>query len=131
MSRLLLVALVAVALLPAVAADRAEAIYFEPYWTCYFCGPWWADPGETQTSEYDGCSYRWDGNSFQKSDTALGTIAFLDTSGGWVFSRQTYEVNMTYYITPYDWTKKLLSKNSSSVGYSANSLGHRRTSYCL
>ena len=121
------------ALLAGFAAEVARA---HVGWHCYYCGPAWFTPGESHASEYDAsCTAHasglyWDANWMSKSDTALGTIAFIDSSGGWVFSRQTYEINMVYAVSPYNWKKKLLGKNSSSVGYSAELRGYR-LAFCV
>jgi len=129
---LALAALAAACALVGAAAKPAEAVYFNPYWECYYCGPAWYTPGEQHVSAYDdGCQFWWDGNWFQKSVTALVTIAFINTSGTWRASAKTYEVNMIYYVNPYNWSKKLLSKNSSTVGYSANSSGEKVEANCL
>jgi hypothetical protein len=127
-----LIGVVGAAAFTGVAAKPVHAIYFNPYWECYYCGPAWYTPGEQHVSAYDdGCQFWWDGNWFSKSTTALGTIAFIDTSGTWRASAKTYEHNMIYYVSPANWSKKLLSKDSSTVGYSANSYGEKVEANCL
>jgi hypothetical protein len=115
-----LLVLAASAVLLAVAPSVAKA----DGWVCYYCGPAWLSSGEGHPSGYDGCNNYWTGNALSKSDTALGRIVFIDTSGGWVFARETYEVNMVYFIDPVNWVKKLYGQNTSSVGYSANMQGY-------
>lgn len=118
MRRMLVVGIaVATFVLAAPVAAKADG------WTCYYCGPAWLSSGEGHPSEYDGCNNFWTSNWLWKSDTALGTIAFIDTEGGWVVSRQTYEVNMVYGVDPANWVKKLYGKNSSGVGYSGEMRG--------
>lgn len=92
-------------------------------WACYYCGPAWFSVGEYHTSNYDTGSFWWDGNRIYKSVSALGTITFIDTSGGWHSTVQDYRVDEWTFISPVNWVKKLLCKNSSSVGYSADCYG--------
>ena len=67
----------------------------------------------------DGVAAYWNGNALQKDHVALGNLIWIDTSGGWRATKETYETNMVYYVSPQDWNKKLTAKNTSSISYSA------------
>lgn len=112
----------ATALLAGAALGLALPSVARADWTTYYCCNAWFSPGEGHDSSYAVCPY-WRGNGMHKSDTAKGTLAWIDRPGNWIRAITTYEINMEYYIDPYDWDKKLYGQNSSTVGYHATLYG--------
>ena len=85
-----------------------------------YVGPIIFSPDEFHSDGYDNACQRWAVNEMYKSETALGTVTLIDASGGWHYTVRNY-TNPTQTITfDYDWRKKPLCKNSSSISYWAN-----------
>jgi hypothetical protein len=87
------------------------------YWQGFGYGT--MSPGADFDSGYDSACFRWDNIYFVKNHVAKGTIAWINTSGGWPYSVvNSYETIMSYTIYPdIYWTKKLYAKNTSSISY--------------
>lgn len=70
-------------------------------------------PEQGNGSAYDAACDRWKDNRMEKNGSGNnGTLAWIDTSGGWPASVRTTEWVMDYGITNIAWTKKLYGKNS-------------------
>lgn len=114
------------ALAVAVSASlvcAAAAWAFHPYTT--YAGNQTYNPGEGNGSVYDAACDRWNDNRMEKNGSGNnGTLAWIDTSGGWPASVRTTEWVMDYGLTNIAWTKKLYGKNSSVVTYTATLKGH-------
>jgi hypothetical protein len=89
----------------------------------------WFDPGEGHGSGYDGVCGRWFENNFPKATNAWGLITFIDTSGGWNYSKQGYGV-LGRTLTSVHWTKKMHCKNNSGTRYQGGCWGYYRTYPC-
>lgn len=83
------------------------------------------NPGQGNGSAYDVACDRWNDNRMEKNGSGnYGTLAWIDTGGGWQVSVRTKEWIMDYGISNVAWTKKLHGNNSSSVTYTATLKGH-------
>jgi hypothetical protein len=82
-------------------------------------------PEEGNGSAYDAACDRWNQNRMEKNGSGNnGTLAWIDSSGGWQASVRTTEWVMDYGLADYAWKKKLYGKNSSVVTYTATLKGH-------
>lgn len=82
-------------------------------------------PGAGNSTGYDSTCNWWNDNRMEKSGSGNnGTLAWIDTSGGWPVSVRTTEWVMDYGLANWQWTKKLHGKNSSAVTYTATLKGH-------
>ena len=114
--------------LPAIAAADG--------WVEFNGSPAGMAPGASFSTGYDcNSNLHWDNIYFTKSHVAKGTIAWINTSGGWNYSVvDSYETIMSYSIYPdIDWVKKLYAKNTSSIYYDGDAQGYLRSdsSYCV
>jgi hypothetical protein len=83
------------------------------------------DPDEGGGTVYDTACDWWNENYMQKSVSGrYGTLAWINTGGGWPVSQKTTEQTMHYGIGNHEWTKKLHCVNSSVVTYNATCRGH-------
>jgi hypothetical protein len=126
MTRLLVaLALVAAVLMTAFGGvARADSVYG-------YAGPGaWFAAGDGRGSSYDSPCYPWINNNFAKSNTSWGLVTFIDTSGGWNYSKQAYG-NIFRDLPNVAWIKKLHCKNNSSVRYQGGCFGFRREYSCV
>jgi hypothetical protein len=102
-------------------------------WVTYYPSPAWYSAGEGHASGYDdNFCFDWDDNYFSKSHVAKGTIAWINTSGGWRYSVvDSYETVMWYQIPDINWVKKLYAKNTSTIGYSSTTQGYQYHYNCV
>jgi hypothetical protein len=102
-------------------------------WEYYYPSPAWYSAGEGHGSRYDdNFCFRWNDNYFSKSHVAKGTIAWINSSGGWRYSVvDSYETVMWYTIPDINWVKKLYAKNSSTIGYSSTTQGYHYHYSCV
>lgn len=117
----LLAALFVVAL--GAATARADTVYG-------YAGPGeWFSVGEGHGSAYDTPCYPWIDNNFAKSSSSWGLVTFINTSGGWSYTRQAYG-NIFRTLPNSAWIKKLHCKNNSGSAYQAGCFAFRRYSPC-
>lgn len=82
-------------------------------------------PGSGNGSAYDSTCNWWNNNRMEKNGSGNnGTLAWINTSGGWQASVKTTEWIMDYGLANWQWTKKLYGKNSSVITYTATLKGH-------
>ena len=118
---LVMAALVVLAIFGAVA--RADTVYG-------YAGPGaWFSPGDGYGSVYDNPCYPWIDNNFAKSSSSWGLVTFIDTSGGWNYTRQAYG-NIFRDLPNNAWIKKLHCKNNSGTRYQGGCFGFRRSYSC-
>ncbi len=104
-------------------ASVSTASAFHAYTT--YAGNQSYSPEEGNPSAYDAACDRWNQNRMEKNGSGNnGTLAWIDSSGGWQASVRTTEWVMDYGLADYAWTKKLYGKNSSVVTYTATLKGH-------
>ena len=85
-----------------------------------YVGPIIFSPDEFHSDSSDGPCQRWFVNEMYKSETALGTVTFIDDSGNWHYTVKNYSYPTQSITLDFDWHKKPLCKNSSSITYWAN-----------
>lgn len=99
------------------------AIAYHPYAT--YANNVSLAPGAGRGTAYDQTCNWWNENYMAKSVSGRnGTLAWINTGGGWQVAVQTTEQFMLYGISNHQWTKKLHCKNSSTVTYNATCRGH-------
>jgi hypothetical protein len=104
-------------------ACAGTALAFHPYVT--YAGNQSYAPDAGNGSAYDSACNRWNNNRMEKNGSGNnGTLAWIDTSGGWQTSVRTTEWVMDYGISNVAWTKKLFGKNSSVNTITATLKGH-------
>ena len=126
MNRLLVaLALVAVVLLTAFGATaHADSVYG-------YAGPGeWFSAGEGHGSGYDNPCYSWIDNNFAKSSSSWGLVTFINTSGGWNYTKQAYG-NIFRELPNSAWIKKLHCLNNSGTGYQGGCFGFKRQYSCV
>ena len=126
MARFLLALVVAAALALSAWGAIARADYVYGY-----AGPGaWFSPGDGYGSAYDSPCYPWVSNNFAKSDSSWGLVTFINTSGGWSYTRQAYG-NIFRDLPSNAWIKKLHCKNNSATRYQGGCFGFRRYVQCV
>jgi hypothetical protein len=120
----------AAALAAALALGALTVTAHADTWRGYAGPGEWFSAGEGHGSTYDhqACWF-WIDNTFAKAPSAWGLVTFINTSGGWSYTRQAYG-NIFRVLPEHTWQKKLHCKNNSGSAYQGGCFGYLRNYPC-
>jgi hypothetical protein len=91
----------------------------------------WFQPGDAESSYFNGPCWVWVNNTFSKSPTAWGLITFIEPSGSWTYGKQGYDILRRNLTWPEAWgTRKPYCRNNAWYGYHGGCFGYVEPVQC-